>query len=103
MDFPEILDIARKYNSSRTTQIFPTDQKNFIDNFDALDIAIQLVKSLEILHESGYTHNDIKLGNIMITKDYFKKAKATLIDFGYATQFIDKNGNHFKQDVIDAF
>ena len=51
-----------------------------------------MVKALEILHESGYTHNDMKLDNIMINNG--QVIKATLIDFGYATQFMDKNNNH---------
>ena len=43
----------------------------------------------------------MKLENIMITKGIF--IKATLIDFGYATKFMDKNNNHLDQKKVGIF
>lgn len=60
-----------------------------------LDIAIQLLKSLEILHEFGSTHNDLKLENIMINDGEFKEI--TLIDFGFITSYLDANNNHISK------
>lgn len=33
---------------------------------EILEVGIQMVKSLKILHSVGYVHNDIKPGNVMI-------------------------------------
>ena len=33
-----------------------------------LDIGMQILTSLKVLHSTGYTHNDIKPGNIMLDK-----------------------------------
>ena len=35
---------------------------------EILEIAIQVIRSLKILHSIGYTHNDIKPGNVMINR-----------------------------------
>jgi serine/threonine protein kinase len=43
------------------------------------------LKALEGLHELGYSHGDIKLGNICIRENEMPKVHATLIDFGFAT------------------
>ena len=37
-----------------------------MSSYDIIDISIQMLKVLEIMHESGYVHNDLKLDNIMI-------------------------------------
>jgi tRNA A-37 threonylcarbamoyl transferase component Bud32 len=44
---------------------------------------------LEIVHESGFTHNDLKLENIMV-----KDLKVTLIDYGYVSSYVDDKGKH---------
>ena len=44
------------------------------------------------MHESGYTHNDLKLGNIMINGEDF--SEIVLIDYGYAKKYIDSDKNH---------
>ena len=51
-----------------------------------------MIKALEILHESGRTHNDLKMENIMINDGEFKQV--TLIDFGFATKYVDKYNLH---------
>jgi serine/threonine protein kinase len=51
------------------------------------------VRALEIVHESGNTHNDLKLDNIMITDS--KDQNIVLIDYGFVTQYTDDAGNHF--------
>ena len=58
---------------------------------------IQLLKSLETLHSMGYTHNDIKPGNIMLDKisgDENSNIQATLIDFGFSTKFQNSQEEH---------
>ena len=60
---------------------------------------IQLTKALKLLHSTGYVHNDLKASNFMVDNVENllngKKFKITLIDFGYASKFIDKHtGKH---------
>ena len=63
-----------------------------------MDIGIQLVKAIEILHENGLTHNDLKLENIMIkgSSSSENDNNVVLIDYGYAARFQDKNGKFIK-------
>jgi len=69
-----------------------------IDPMDVLDISIQLLKAIEILHESGRTHNDIKLENLMLetNENNMKAMNVVLIDYGYASRFQSKNGDHIR-------
>jgi serine/threonine protein kinase len=52
-----------------------------------LRIMVQMIDILQLVHSVGYTHNDIKSSNIMINEH----CEATLIDFGFAKQFIEKD------------
>ena len=44
-----------------------------------------IVKGIEYLHSIGIVHRDIKLENIMITKDQRDRPLPKLIDFGLST------------------
>ena len=57
-----------------------------------------------MLHEAGYVHNDIKLDNIMIlgSKD-LSIMKIVLLDFGLASTYVDKKGNHKPLVEVDKF
>lgn len=67
---------------------------------DLLDIIYQTIQALEMLHATGYVHNDINLDNIMISKLDEGEAnsifKVTLIDFGLSTKYVDPEGNHLE-------
>lgn len=43
-----------------------------IDKMDYFEIIAQLIGIFQIVHDSGYTYNDLKLANIMlnISEDY---------------------------------
>jgi serine/threonine protein kinase len=47
---------------------------------DALDIAMQIAKGLEVAHNKGIVHRDIKATNIMLTQD----GRVKVMDFGLA-------------------
>ena len=66
-----------------------------IEELDVFDIVVQLIQAVQLLHEAGYVHNDIKLDNIMIlgSKDQ-SIMKIVLLDFGLASTYVDKKGNH---------
>ena len=66
-----------------------------------LDIAIQVIKALEILHESGRTHNDLKMENIMVNDG--EVLQATLIDFCNSTKYVDKYNNHISKQETQTF
>ena len=55
-----------------------------------------------MIHETGYTFNDIKLDNILVGyptslsdhKEFLHKIK--IIDFGLAIKYINEDGNHIE-------
>lgn len=61
-------------------------EKNILSDIEKNNIAISLVKSIDILHSSDIIHNDIKLDNITFSNNTTK-----IIDFGLAT--IKKNND----------
>lgn len=66
-------------------------------------IGLQLLDQIQLIHESGYTYNDIKLDNVLIgypgsvpnCKDHLYKIK--IIDFGLASRYVADNGRHIIQ------
>lgn len=63
-------------------------------------IGLQLLDQIKLIHESGFTFNDIKLDNILVGypstmehyKDYLHKIR--IIDFGLAMKYLDDKGQH---------
>ena len=73
-----------------------------------------LIDSLRLIHEVGYTYNDLKLDNIMVGYDQelpndsetniFAGKTLHLIDFGFASKYVDKkNGEHLPKRDTDLF
>jgi serine/threonine protein kinase len=64
-----------------------------------------MLNSFQNLHNIGYTHNDIKPGNIMIdiAPDNRSQIKTTLIDFGFSHGFLSSSGKHLKMDDVETF
>ena len=64
------------------------------------NIAIDLIKSLEVIHFTGYTHLDIKDDNIVILLKDYKNFKSQVtcifIDFGKAFKIKDNENNNQK-------
>lgn len=65
-----------------------------------LQVGIQLLDSIKMIHEAGFTFNDLKLDNVLIgdapelPKAMDSLHKIRIIDFGLAKKFIDENGKH---------
>ena len=65
-------------------------------------IGLQLLDQIKLIHETGYTFNDIKLDNILVGyptslsdhKEFLHKIK--IIDFGLAIKYINEDGNHIE-------
>ena len=69
-----------------------------------MSMAIKLVDLLEVFHDQGYIHCDIKPDNIMIgdfTKDSKLVNRLYLIDFGISQKYLNDDGTHmaFERDV----
>lgn len=58
-------------------------------------IALKGIQALEEVHQAGYIHGDIGLGNILFTDS--SETSIKLIDFGYSRRYLDKDGNHVLQ------
>ena len=54
-----------------------------------LDIAIQFARGLQYSHKNGLIHQDVKPGNLMLTKN----SEAKVTDFGIAGGGADQNAN----------
>jgi eukaryotic-like serine/threonine-protein kinase len=55
----------------------------------AMEIAIQALYGLEVLHQQGIIHRDISPENIMLSQDFQGKLLVKVIDFGIAKQLSD--------------
>jgi tetratricopeptide (TPR) repeat protein len=51
---------------------------------EALEIALQLCAGLAQAHRQGVIHGDLKLGNVLLSKDAAGRMRAVLTDFGLA-------------------
>jgi serine/threonine protein kinase len=56
------------------------------------------------LHETGYIYNDLKTENVMVLNNEDKKGvQVKLIDYGFATRYIDKKGVHLENSEVNSF
>lgn len=86
-----------------------------ISKISVYSIGVQLLDNLKIIHSTGFVYNDLKLDNVMLEFDanvpntyvdgnIFKDTKLALIDYGFATRYIDKKKNeHIKKYEVDLF
>jgi casein kinase 1 len=79
-----------------------------------LDVGIAILMCLEATHKAGYVFNDLKLDNLMVglnqklsmiisKKSVFSDCSIHLVDFGYATKYKDKKGNHIELGELPSF
>lgn len=60
-----------------------------------LNIAVQVINSLEYIHSKNYTHNDVKAQNLLLDEG---GCDVYLVDFGLACKFKDNFGFHCDGD-----
>lgn len=64
---------------------------------DINKLCIQLVKTIEYIHNKFVIHRDIKPQNIMI-----KNGRVYLIDFGFSTFYINEGGEHIPNVITET-
>lgn len=62
-------------------------------------IFLKIGNAIHQLHKAGIAHRDIKLENIMITKDFEIK----LIDFGYSIALAGRNESGFMKSRVGTY
>ena len=76
-------------------------------------LGIKVLDILEMVHNSGYIYGDLKLDNILAghgenlptgsVDNSFSNISLNLIDFGFATKFVDNAGQHLPEKNIELF
>lgn len=79
-------------------------------------LGIQLLNMLQQVHEAGYVYNDLKLDNLLLNygtnsqslidsqSNIFKENSVNLIDFGFATRYLDKKTKlHLEKKEVNTF
>ena len=51
-----------------------------------------MIERIQLLHQHGYTHNDIKLANTLIGNN--DPDVIYLIDFGLCEKYLNEDGTH---------
>lgn len=93
--------IENNNNKILITELLNDDLENILIRYSNLDlksvlmITLELIKTIEIIHDAGYLHRDIKPENIMYKNYDFNKSCIYLIDFGLAKKYIH-NSSHIK-------
>ena len=56
-----------------------------------LNIGYQILEAIEVLHDAGFVHLDIKPDNILISRNNESFENIYLVDFGLTRSYIDEN------------
>ena len=64
---------------------------------DWVNMLLDTVGAVSIVHKTGYFHNDIKGNNVMVENIYSKTYTAVLIDFGKARKISDPKIYHLSE------
>ena len=96
-----ILELASKRSLLEYIE-FPSNEKGFGETYSKV-IFYKIVKDIQIIHEKGICHRDIKIDNILLDGDDFDPK---ISDFGFAIEYSPTlKGNlgtrHYKAPEID--
>ena len=83
---------TEKYNYMVLELLGVSLKEASLEEFNIRDIGKELINIIQKVHFQGIIHRDLKPDNILLTN----KNKLNIIDFGFATSYIDSN-THIKQ------
>ena len=82
------------------------DQENLEDKFQKSNrdfslnkiimLADKMIENIEIIHEKGILHNDLKTTNMSMVIDAKNSSQLYIIDFGMYESWQEENGDHIK-------
>ena len=75
------------------------NHKNRFSTKTTIQIGIQLIDRLKLIHKKGILHLDLKPQNILIGSDDLKSeesSKVYLIDFGVSVRYLGDDGEHLR-------
>ncbi|XP_076049780.1 serine/threonine-protein kinase pim-1-like [Oratosquilla oratoria] len=64
--------------------LYQLTQRGQLSKYQAVDLVLQVTESVRLIHLRGWTHNDIKEDNIVVTRNRDLWNATLLIDFGSA-------------------
>jgi serine/threonine protein kinase len=68
-----------------------------------VSIGVSLLKTLKVIHDAGYIFNDLKPDNILLNYQEKSLSSLNLVDFGFSTKYLEKEGDHRKQTILKSF
>jgi len=75
------------------------DQSNKIDIDFIFKTGSRLLDAFELVHECGFTYNDLKPQNVMVHIKDGNTPSPILIDFGLVKKYLKSNGSHNPSDL----
>ena len=70
----------------------------------SVQIGVQLLDKLQILHEQGFTHQDLKPNNVLLeSADFTNPSNIILIDFGFSHEWRNENLQHVEKKKLQKF
>ena len=68
-----------------------------------MTMGLQLLDLLEKFHGEGFIHCDLKPDNILLDFQSKSLDSVNLVDFGFSTKYLDKDGKHLPQRDLESF
>lgn len=93
----------------RTLEDYLFERNEAFTEKTTLQVGIQLLDSIKMIHKAGFLYNDLKLNNIVVgdaaeLPDHSRSLhKIRVIDFGLAQRYHDADGNHIQMKKHGTF